>query len=536
MKSGRISPTSTLSPQARRSLPGPVPAPARRYEDSVSARSTAHPSASAPTAGSGPLRIVVVGAGAAGSLVVFHLARLVAAGSAGNSSTAGSAGNSNTAGSAGNSNTAGSGGDRPSVDVTVVDPLDPVSGPAFGTADAAHLLNVPASGMSVVPGERFDFVTWCVDEGLTSPDDATYFFAPRNRWARYLRTRLDEARAAAGDRLRVTHVRSTATGISVDASGVRVTTADGSAVVGDRLVLATGLPGVGDGWSPCDLSDQPRYVGDPWRPGALDEVLADDGDVLVIGTGLTMVDVAISLLRSGADRRVEAISRNGRLPHRHADRYLGEVVPDIATWGESLDEIQAAVATHVARVERLLGNWRPGVDGVRYRVAELWGRLGHDDRALFVRELAGRWGIHRHRMPPSSGVLVDEARAAGRLVIRAGRITGVEPGPDGITIRTADDVRTHSWVVNCTGPQSDLRRLGNPVLDSLFANGLARTDALGLGLLTDGGQVLDADGRPGPMWALGSLRRGELWETTAVPEIREQARDVAESLLDDGRR
>ncbi|WP_312035811.1 FAD/NAD(P)-binding protein [Gordonia paraffinivorans] len=184
----------------------------------MSARSTAHPPASAPTAGSGPLRIVVVGAGAAGSLVVFHIARLVAAGSAGNSNTAGSAGNSNTAGSAGNSNTAGSAGDRPSVDVTVVDPLDPVSGPAFGTADAAHLLNVPASGMSVVPGERFDFVTWCVDEGLTSPDDATYFFAPRNRWARYLRTRLDEARAAAGDRLRVTHVRSTATGISVDAS------------------------------------------------------------------------------------------------------------------------------------------------------------------------------------------------------------------------------------------------------------------------------------------------------------------------------
>ena len=219
MKYGRISPTSTLSPQARRSLPGPVPAPVRRYEESVSARSTAHPSASAPTAGSGPLRIVVVGAGAAGSLVVFHIARLVAAGSAGNSSTAGSA------------------SDRPSVDVTVVDPLDPVSGPAFGTADAAHLLNVPASGMSVVPGERFDFVTWCVDEGLTSPDDATYFFAPRNRWARYLRTRLDEARAAADDRLRVTHVRSTATGKSVDASGVRVTTAD--AVSYTHLTLPT---------------------------------------------------------------------------------------------------------------------------------------------------------------------------------------------------------------------------------------------------------------------------------------------------------
>ncbi|WP_262338965.1 hypothetical protein [Gordonia sp. CNJ-863] len=92
--------------------------------------------------------------------------------------------------------------------------------------------------------------------------------------------------------------------------------------------------------------------------------------------------------------------------------------------------------------------------------------------------------------------------------------------------------------MNCTGPQSDVRKLGNPVLDSILDAGLATTDPLGLGLITDDGRVLDADGRPGPIWTLGSLRRGELWETTAVPEIRMQAEELAASLIGDrgGRR
>ncbi|WP_035760896.1 FAD/NAD(P)-binding protein [Gordonia amicalis] len=450
------------------------------------------------------MRVIVVGAGAAGSLVVFHLARLLAADER-----------------------------TDTLEVVVIDAVDQVAGPAFGTTDPAHLLNVPASGMSVDPDERFDFVDWCRSEGLVAGEQAHYFFAPRAQWARYLRSRLAEACERAGDRLSVRHLRDDATIVTAVGDGVRVETAGGTVVDGDRLVLATGLPGVGDDWAPCDLSEQPRYIADPWLPDALEPVLADDGDVLVVGTGLTMVDVAISLLKSGDDRRVEAISRGGRLPRRHADTYLGEVVPDTSTWGDSLDEIRAAVATHVARIERLLGNWRPGVDGVRYRIAELWRRLDETDRRTFVRDLAGDWGVRRHRMPPSSGALIDEARRAGRLVVRSGRITRVDAVPGGLVVATGEDERTYAWIVNCTGPQTDLRRLGNPVLDSMFDAGLATTDPLGLGLVTDDGRVLDAAGRPGPIWTLGSLRRGELWESTAIPEIRTQAEELAASLIGD---
>ncbi|HWY24061.1 MAG TPA: hypothetical protein VNX47_04035, partial [Nevskia sp.] len=58
-------------------------------------------------------------------------------------------------------------------------------------------------------------------------------------------------------------------------------------------------------------------------------------------------------------------------------------------------------------------------------------------------------------------------------------------------------------------------------------------DALGLGLLTDAqGALLDRDGQASTwLYTLGPARKGQLWETTAVPEIRVQAQALARRLL-----
>ena len=54
--------------------------------------------------------------------------------------------------------------------------------------------------------------------------------------------------------------------------------------------------------------------------------------------------------------------------------------------------------------------------------------------------------------------------------------------------------------------------------------------ALGLDTAADGA-VRDARGRASEtLFALGPLRRGELWESTAVPEIRAQAHALARHL------
>ncbi|MEV7429935.1 FAD/NAD(P)-binding protein [Nocardioides sp. NPDC092400] len=460
------------------------------------------------------MRVVVVGGGAAGSLVLLHLARGAVA------------------------HRDGRGGPLEPVDVVLLDPGEQVSGAAFSTTDPRHLLNVPASGMSVDAEHRFDFVDWCVTQGLLAEGAAPYWFAPRREWARYLRERLAAALADAGDLVSVRHVRCAATAVDRVGDGVRVTLADGAVVDGDRLVLATGLPSVGEDWAPRDLTGQERYVADPWLPGALAPVVDGGGDVVVVGTGLTMVDVAVSILGSSPERRVVACSRAGRLPQPHAGSYLGEVVPDVTGWGGTLAEVRAAVAEHLDDVVATRGDWRPAVDGIRYRVADLWARLDAADRATFLREVAGTWGVHRHRMPPSTASVVDEAAEEGRLEVRAGGVVGVEPARDGWVVELAGGERvTARWLVNCTGPRSDLRRLGDPVLDSLLGldgtSALAATDPLGLGLATLDGRVVDATGDLQPVWTLGALRRGELWESTAIPEIRVQAARVAADLLDE---
>ncbi|MGN0064880.1 MAG: FAD/NAD(P)-binding protein [Nocardioides sp.] len=455
------------------------------------------------------MRIVVVGSGAAGSLVVTSLARRLAA--------------------------PGSGGP---VEVVLVDPAaGPVRGAAFGTLDRRHLLNVPAAGMSYDPDDRFDFVHWCVDQGLIVDDnEGTYWFAPRLEWARYLRQRFDRDVARAGDKLSVRQVHARATGVDRRGRGVVVTTETGEEIVADQTVLAVGLPAVGEDWAPHGTPESPRYVADPWVADSFAAVLQGEKDVVVVGAGLTMVDVALSVLASHPERRVVAVSRTGAVPKAHAPEYLGEVVPNVTSWGSTIAEINAAARAHVSAVAQLQGNWRPGIDGIRYRVAEVWGRLDDDQKGIFLRDVLRSWNVRRHRMAPTSAEVVEDALASGRLEVRAMTVADVAFGTDQVTVTGEDgSTVTGGWLVNCTGPREDVRTLGNQVIDSVLgldgSQALGATDVHGLGVRTLNGQLLDPAGQAVPVWTLGALRRGELWESTAVPEIRQQAQDLARSLL-----
>lgn len=454
-------------------------------------------------------RVVVVGAGAAGTLTAIQLLRTAVTRSA-------------------------------ALEVALVDPaVRWARGAAFGTSDPQHLLNVPACGMSALPDQPDDFVDWRCRSGLAG---GPHTFAPRMEFSRYLADTLYEARRAATGTATMTHRRTRATGLRRTEEGLAVTTSDTGTVDADAVVVATGLPTAGDEWAPPALRESPRFVRDPWVSGALDEVRRDvDGlpDVLLVGTGLTMVDVALTLGAPGTRaRRLLAISRGGRLPATHRETVAPAVVPDVGGWGDSLASIRRSAVAHVEDVRRATGDWRPGVDGVRLRVGELWQRLDEADRLTFLTRDAGLWAALRHRIPPPSGVTIRALSAAGRLRIGRGEVAEVEPlGAAGLRIRLTDG-STHDagWVVNCTGPRTDIRTLDNPFLDDLLrprsGGALAVAGTAGMGLRTRDGRVVDGTGATStPLWAVGALRRGDLWESTAVPEIRTQARDLAADIL-----
>lgn len=446
--------------------------------------------------------VLLVGGGAAGALAALHLARAATG----------------------------------PLDMVVVDPAEGLAGgAAFSTTDPDHLLNVPASGMSAFPDEPGHFAAWRAR--TTGHDLDPHEFAPRHEWGRYLAETLGSALRASPATLE--HVRATATAVDHVGGTVVLTLDDGRTLRGGALVIGTGLPAPSPSWAPEAMRTSERFVADPWAPGALARVRDDEGsrpDVLVVGTGLTMVDVATTLARR-PDRFVHAVSRTGLLPRRHADGPQAPVVPDVTDWGHDLDSIVEHTRAHLREAETATGDWRPGLDGLRHRVQDLWGRLDEQDRQRFLAEHAGAWNRIRHRIPGPSARRIEALLAAGRLTVAAARVADAEELPDGLRVRLSDGtVREVSWVVNCTGPDLDVRRLGNALIDDLLrprtGGALAVCATAGMGVRTRDGRLLGSSGcADAPVWVLGALRRGELWESTAVPEIRLQAAAAATAVL-----
>jgi uncharacterized NAD(P)/FAD-binding protein YdhS len=265
--------------------------------------------------------------------------------------------------------------------------------------------------------------------------------------------------------------------------------------------------------------------------------------VLLAGTGLTATDIVVTLIERGHRGPIVAVSRHGLLPATHAVDPAPALPPCIqpadgqtTTTRQVLQSLRRAIADAHDRGD----DWRRVVDGLRPVTVALWRTLPLPERARFLRHCARRWEVARHRIPPQVGMVVADALRRGQLRIHSGRITGFVGGPNGIDVAISSGGTTvhiaATVAVDCTGPTAD-PATGGVVLRDLLERGLARRDVNGLGLVTaEDGAVIDHTGRPsGVLFAMGVLRRGAEWESTAVPELRAQAEALA-TLLTHGRR
>ncbi|WP_066366495.1 FAD/NAD(P)-binding protein [Herbidospora mongoliensis] len=380
-------------------------------------------------------------------------------------------------------------------------------GQAYSTTDPAHLLNAPAVKMSALEHDPADFVRWA-----KSPDCA---FLPRQTYGHYLRDVLERAQDVPERTVR----RVTGDVASVSRRPYRVSLTDGRVYDADAIVLATGNAAPG-----LKLPEK-RCTNDPWAVGALNEV--DSGDVLVVGTGLTMVDLAVTLTRT-PDRTVYAVSRHGLLPRVHDEN---PVVPRQVTLPEGPLTLRVLFrAVHEAASH---GEWRGVVDGLRPRVPELWSRLPLKEQRRFLQLAARYWEIHRHRIPPVTAAKIADLRSSGRLKMLNGCVDGVSPGPDGVIVHMGDRDIPVSWVLNATGPGSVCTR--DPLLTRLIGDRMVRPDRLGLGIDADArGRLVDAAGHADDrLVTLGPVLRGSRYETTAIPEIRGQAATLAPHVIDE---
>lgn len=439
----------------------------------------------------GAIHVVIVGGGASGVLMAAHLL----------------------------------GREGADIRVTIIEGRNMLGcGIAYSTQDPDHLLNTRVKNMSAFASDPDHFHNWLAARPGQPADELC--FVSRTTYGAYLSELLDFWQAGPG-KGRLACIRQTCTGLRRAGPGFVLDLDGGTSVLADEVIIATG---------------HSRPAEDPsgLLTGAWDAIPETDpeGRVLIVGTGLSMIDQALSLLARGHRGEIVALSRRGLLPREHgpampmilsvADVPLGAPVSALFRWAREL----------ARQAEAQGGSWRDAIDAIRPHVRRLWTRLSTEDRARFLRHAAAWWDIHRHRVPPASAERIAAAMARGQLRVMRGGFVSARAGDDGVIAQVrlpggAEAVEIPAArIIDCRGIRRDPLRDGSPLIRSMLSRGQARLDPLRIGLdVAPDCTVLNHEGeRIEGLFAIGPASRAAFWEITAIPDIREQVASLAAAL------
>jgi uncharacterized NAD(P)/FAD-binding protein YdhS len=255
--------------------------------------------------------------------------------------------------------------------------------------------------------------------------------------------------------------------------------------------------------------------------------VADGEPAVLIGTGLTAVDALITLRSHGFNGRVIAVSRTGLLPRAHAPTVTDTVLAPASL--ATLNDLSAVV--RFVRSPDAGEDWRCRIDALRPHTSAIWQRLPPAAQAGAIRRWSTYWSVHRHRMAPENAALIERELASGSLSVVAIRSIAADVLPGRRLCVTLTPKRGPeqqfgvSALVDCTGAQLEVASSRQPLLTGLIRDGFVKAHSTGLGLAADGHHRVGDH-----LYALGSLLVGQLWESIAVPELREQASTVATAV------
>jgi uncharacterized NAD(P)/FAD-binding protein YdhS len=418
--------------------------------------------------------------------------------------------------------------------VTIIEPRERLGlGLAYSTPFDQHLLNVPADDMTALPAQRSHFLDWL--RARHHRHARADSFAPRRLYGEYLNGLLQEATAGGAD-TRFSHIRAEAVGFGPDGKGARITLSNGTEVRAERVVLAVGNPTSSNVYSSARKGFEDSWHLSPWTDDALRVRFAGER-ILLWGTGLTAVDAAIALQSQEVNCKVYMVSRRGILPQVHKLRVPAGApfcFRSRAGLGPRLREFRERI--EAARNADLC--WRTVIDSLRPISNSLWQTLPPEDQRRFLRHLKRYWEVHRHRMAPEIRARLNELGASSALQIVAGRLQKIHSsgGVNQVKISLkcgAERTLEADRIINCTGVNENYAESRRPSIRSLIENGLAQANHVGLGFSTDAcGALLSPGMIPSSVFfTLGPPRVGQLLETTAVPEIRVQAENLAAHLI-----
>lgn len=362
--------------------------------------------------------------------------------------------------------------------IYLIDKKDAARGAAYAKSDECFLLNVRADQMGAFAENPNHFFEWLNQKNISaSPRD----FLSRSLYGDYLKSILEQTQK---EHLSSIEFISDEV-IDIDPQ-TKTVHCRNIQLKAEAVILASGLN----------------------APELLLDTLAESQEPLtIIGTGLSMVDAVVYLEKHNYRGKITAVSRHGRLPAEH--KFFPDTTPrpkyDFST-GHSLLHVLSVIKADLPRYE-----WRLVIDALRPHNQFLWSHWSRKEKSQFLRYCRSLWDVHRHRMSPLHMDLLKKLMNEGRLEIRA-----VGYGP--FTPATKKVIELKGLTLN---------ERQNSLWENLTKRKLIQKDELGLGIESS------PDGCVFNNWlfTLGPLRRGQLWECTAVPEIRKQARELAERIL-----
>ena len=404
-------------------------------------------------------------------------------------------------------------------------------GVAYCTADPSHLLNVRAANMSAFPDQPDHFWRWLfARENNSLPQNCAdpFCFVPRNIYGEYIADLLSAFLDNDNPSRSLRVMRGECVSVEQLESGVTITLADGSRERGDIAVIATGH----DGSVLCD-----DYCVDPWTPPA-EAGITPDARMVILGTGLTMVDHVLSLILSDHRAPIIAMSRHGLQPRGHRPVQPRPIDRATIPFGAGPAALLRWLRNAIDENARRGGDWRSVVDGIRPFTQEIWQSLSVPTRRSLLEHARSWWDVHRHRMAPEAEARINDAVASGRLTVLAAKLIAIEPGPTCAVVRYRRrgqfgiQSMEADRIVDCRQISGVPLRVTNPAVRSLLDAGLARLDPLGIGIdITPDCAVVDRSGVPSErLFAIGPVTRAAFWEIVAVPDIRNQCAALASRL------
>lgn len=409
------------------------------------------------------------------------------------------------------------------------------AGDAYRTPFPFHILNVRASDMSVFEDEPNHYVDWLrknteIAPYLQSEQPLADLFTPRIFYGTYLKQLLEKIQSDQ------THFNLQCEATEVvdiisKKNSSRIMMKDGREMVVDKVVFAIGNHTIQD--FPFSVAEKTKCIKHAWDYLAPTHIPAD-APVMIVGTGLSMIDTVQTLYHHGHRGKIYAVSRHGLLPMLHADSSIPfQFEPTQANIDIRL-LTKYLRATSSAQIE-IGGDWRTVVNAMRSHVPALWSRINARDKKRFMRHLAPYWNVHRHRVPAHVSKCLDALYATDQLEIIAGHIISVDTEKALIRQRKTGTMLELpvKYLINCMGPSNNLTSVRHPLMQALIEKRVITIDELGLGFsVADTGALKSANGKVSSVfYTLGSSRRGAAWEAGAVPEIRKQSYDLAQHLL-----